>query len=291
MDDGSAHPFGQLITVRRAAAIYPVGAVILGLLVFFPTLVTVAGISDLIANQRYGHPLNHHGALTTTIVGLTLALGLGGLAVYMFCIAVARYRFYERGAVVARFGRERCAVRYAELERMRFAVTRRYYNGAYAGTTLDIHLRDHARRNFVFHGRHKEKPKGFSLVSRNFKGEDELDVVRMIIAEAMAERWVERLLAGETIGWRGTHLTSAGVVPKRGPLRGECISYSAIGTTPPQRGRMQLVRNGGSKGFLSVELNADNAWPGLAVIQRFQEAAEITRGPALSAHAPAPTIQ
>jgi hypothetical protein len=147
-------------------------------------------------------------------------------------------------------------------------------NGIYAGTTLVITLRDAEKRRIRWNGTHKEKSKGFSFFSmgRNFQGEDELDVVKMIIADTIADRWVDRLLAGESIAWGAMSLTQTHVIPKKGKYKHRSIPHAEIDRLAADQGWFHLFRVGDEKAFFSMQMNAENFWPGMRVMERMWQA-------------------
>jgi hypothetical protein len=252
--------FGALIATRR-------GTVVAWVLAFIA--VVIAGLLAWAALS-----LNTPRDRQTAIVFALAAAGLAALSVWIVLRLLRTFEFREFGVVVYRRGKLLQSMRYDACTSFRYELARQYVNGIYAGTTLVITLRDAEKRRIRWNGTHKEKSKGFSFFSmgRNFQGEDELDVVKMIIADTIADRWVDRLLAGESIAWGAMSLTQTHVIPKKGKYKHRSIPHAEIDRLAADQGWFHLFRVGDEKAFFSMQMNAENFWPGMRVMERMWQA-------------------
>lgn len=210
-----------------------------------------------------------------------VTLVLAGAAAAMLILSailafrlVRTFEFREAGVLVRRGSKVLRTMRYADCVRLRYELTRNYLNGFYTGTSLVITLIDSAKNGVKWNGRHKEKPKGLAVtvLGKTFKGEDELDVVKLIIADTIADRWVDRLLAGESIAWGAMSLTQTHVIPKKGMYKHRSIPHAEIDRLAADKGWFHLFHVGDEKAFFSMQMNAENFWPGMRVMERMWQA-------------------
>lgn len=254
--DPFGEDFGALIAARRGT---PVAWALVFLAVVIAGLLAWAALS-----------LNTPRDRQTAIVFALAAAGLAGLSVWLFLRLLRTFEFREAGLVVRRRGTILQTMRYDACVRFRYELTRQYVNGIYAGTTLVVTLRDAEKRRIRWNGTHREKAKGFSFFSmgKNFQGEDELDVVKLIIADTIADRWVDRLLTGESITWGAMSLTQTHAIPKKGKYKHQSIPHAEIDRFAADQGWLHLFRVGEEKAFFTMQMNAENFWPGMRVMER-----------------------
>ncbi len=202
-------------------------------------------------------------------------LFVGALCVVLAAFGVRSYRttteFRVLGVCACRGGKRLRSMAYADCERFTYSITRQYVNGIYTGTSLVVKLQARGKKTIKWTGSHKQKPVGLSytiLGKGEFKGEDELDVVKLIIADAMADRWIDRLLGGESIAWGKLTLDATTATPKRGKRKGQLIPFADIDRLSFNEGWLHLFHKGEDRSFFSMQMNDENFWPGMRVIER-----------------------
>lgn len=254
---GSAPGLGGLITTRgmsgfgRGLAVAVVLLVMMGLL---------AGVVALLMAAMQG-----------TGVALVFAAVLGFF--FFLCIVGLRgvFRvvdFHEGGAVERVLGSRR-EVLYADVTRMSYAIARQYVNGVYAGTTLTMAMRTFDGRKLRYGGRYKEKPKGWAVTvfGKKFEANDEMDVVRDVVAAHVADRMMDQIARGEAVEWPGCGLVSAdGIVPRRGPRKGRLLAWERYVGMSMDKGVLHLFAEGDKKSFLDVVVGAWNVFPVIDLI-------------------------
>lgn len=272
------HPtLGRHIATRGQSALYAVvGLVILGIAAAV-LLGLIGAVSDAFAKPPPTVPrgsfLNH---AIPIVVLLAILAGLIWGAWAVGRITFDRFRFFERGLSVTRFGAERRTLAYIDTSRLLFTVTRQYINGIYAGTALAVKLTDTAGRKLSFSGRYKEKSKGFgfTILHKKFEGEDEMDVVKLIIAESVADRMVEQMERDGSVEWAAkVRLSPGGVTAPSGKRKRQEVAYEKIVSVLPKDGFLHLFHEGDEKSFVGVPFNAENSWPGFVVWQRMMQVA------------------
>lgn len=215
----------------------------------------------------------------TPIGGGTVAvmLGLGALALWLAWLCakgvLGRTHFHEFGARRTMLGKVVNAVEYDRAKSLSYKVTRRYTNGIYTGTgvALDIEplpVGGKKGKRLSFHGKHREKPDGVlsrTFISRNFKGEDELDAIKNIIAAAIARRWIATGDFREK--WCGSAvLTPQGFEFDYGSRIGTKIPYSEIQRVTRDGTYIRVYVPVDKPGFIIVPSDGTNFWPGLELI-------------------------
>ncbi|MGD9790214.1 MAG: hypothetical protein AB7V21_06220 [Phycisphaerales bacterium] len=223
--------------------------------------------------------------------GRVVVFGLGLLALWLSWMAIkevlSRYHFYERGMTRTVLGRVIRAVEYDRVAGLWYTVTRRYRNGLYTGTDVELAVEPIVvggakAKKFTYSGRHKEKPDGVlsrTFLAKNFKGEDELDAIKNIIAGVMVERW---LRSGEfRENWTGTSvLTPRGVEIVSGPRKGIVVPYSGVtGITNDgdyvqvhMPALMAVSLGKFNPDFIMVQKSGRNCWVGLELVRAMQAA-------------------
>ena len=255
------HPiFGPCIAVRRK------GVADWGLYLILIFLVTLLAIGLLLGGIIVLLFDGNLGGLIAAPIGLGL-LVLDWLCV-LHLLRVAE--FYHEGAVL-RILRRRREFPYPSVTSLTYSLTRQYAHGIYAGTALKLYFTTADGRRFRFTGVHKERPVGASIVGlfgKTFRGEDELDVVRDIIASHVAETLLARLSADGSILWCGRALiTTNGLTPVSGPREGTLVPWSAIGAAITKGGNYALFEHGQNEPFLTLQCKAKNFYPCLELFK------------------------
>ena len=239
--------------------------------------------------------------ITGGTVAVMLVVGVFAIWLAWLCAkgVLGRTHFHEFGVRRTMLGRVVAAVEYDRAKSLSYSVTRRYTNGIYTGTDVALGIEPmpiggKKGKRLSFHGKHKEKPDGAlsrTFIAKNFKGEDELDAIKNIVAAAIARRWIA---SGE---FREKWCGSAVLTP-----RGFEFDYgSRIGTRIPYSEIQRVTRDGtyirvyvpvDKPGFIIVPSDGTNFWPGLELVTTMLggklptgEASE--SGPPLPGHAAA----
>lgn len=207
--------FGDLVTERGGGAVKWV----LGI-----ALLCGAGaliVSSYVQNARTGKDMF-----------ALIAIGFILIAPGIFIVQLARMRtaFYLRGVVVRRGGKVLKWMPYDACDEFAFGIERQYYNGFYAGTAISLQLKGEGWPTIAWTGRHKEKPQGmaFTVFGKQFKGEDELDLIKELILDQVVAKWNEKIEAGEKILWKNLEFGTGGITPQRGAKKGIFIPYDQI---------------------------------------------------------------
>lgn len=265
----SSFDCGDVLTTRRSSLLYwpvgvgfgSIGAVLL--FVFF------AGVIGLLRKGK--GPSNDEviAGLLLSFFGLSMsAAGWAGIRQ-----ARTRWRFHERALVVSRGRRDVMKMEYGSIERMRCSTMRHRSHGIYIGTSLNMKLKSDDGRRIHFSGYHKEQPEGFvgALLGTRFKGNDELDIIRLIIADHIGVRWASLLEQGQSVTWCGGHvLTPNGLCPGRGRYKGRVIPYEHIARIQFDEHIALLRHSAGDAPITTIASSRTNFWPGYVVLEQLQ---------------------
>lgn len=265
------HTFGRHIATRRLSFMYAVVGAIFCALAIVALLCACAIAID---GDAVTNPLREKVVAFFLLMAISAGLAWGGWIIGRR--SFERFHYFERGLLATRFSRDTCALAYADTARLFYNVARQYYNGIYIGSVLTICLTDTKGKELSFSGRYKEKPKGFgfTILHKKFEGEDEMDVVKLIIAEAVADRLVERMEREGSVEWAAkVRLSPVGVTPPSGKRKKQEVPYEKIVSVLPKDGFLHLFHEGEERSFIGVPFNAENSWPGLVVWQRMMAAA------------------
>lgn len=275
------HPeFGELLTKRANAIRHRVGFLVLALVLGWPGLMFL-----LVAANWFGAPSGPTPVTPGTrvfggIVGALLVWGSWGCVKAAFSASW----FYEFGATRTVFGRTRQAVAYERVDAMWYDVTRHYLNGIYVGTDVKLELEPIAvagrkAKKLTFSGKHKEKPDGVlsrTFIKKNFKGEDELDAVKTIIAMAIVERWMRQDEFSEA--WTGSGvLTPRGFLYGVGTKKGTLVPYDRFGALGPFESGYRWINAEDKKDerIVLTKPGDRNFWPGWLLVNLMKERAPI----------------
>lgn len=283
-----SHPeFGRLITERKASFGHWVFLLFFVALTIGSLLMLVLGIQKRFFPAASGVPTKPGVAhipsppsddwVPLVIFGSIMSFVFGLIVITLIGSVRTRTRFHEHGVQIVRFGKHVRAMAYADCERLLYSITRQYLNGIYVGTALRIRFKAKGKPTIRWDGAHKEKPKGLSFTvfgKGEFKGEDELDIVKLVAADAMADRWIDRLSAGEKIDWLGQlELAADSLTILRGKRKKQTIPYSDLDRFAVEAGWMKLFHRGDERSCVSLPISAENFWPGMRVMERMWEAA------------------
>ncbi|MGE0144263.1 MAG: hypothetical protein AB7I19_11765 [Planctomycetota bacterium] len=168
-------------------------------------------------------------------------------------------------------------VEYDRVKNLLYTVTRRYLNGIYRGTDVELILEGmplggRKGERIAFRGVHREKPDGMlsrTFLARNFQGEDELDAIKNFIAQRIANRW---LLSGEfREAWAGgILLTPTGLTTERGRFAGQVLPYTEIRRFAEDGDYLRVYHGDGNTDFTLANRRGANFWPGLQLIRMLQ---------------------
>jgi hypothetical protein len=206
-----------------------------------------------------------------------VACGALPLAYAWALVVMARtsVEFRQAGAVQIRGGVTRRRIAYAEATRFQYFTIRQYVNAIYVGTTVTFKLRGPDGRSISWAGKYKEKPKGLAVTvfGKQFRGEDEFDAVKLVVADAMLARWALSLERGEEVEWCAKHtLTPKGLRMKSGRRKGEVVPYASIDRYALDGGWLSLWIRDEKKPFARVIISAPNFWPGFMLMAKMWEA-------------------
>jgi hypothetical protein len=218
------------------------------------------------------------------VAGVIIALfGLAFLGCGLLATVHVRRRvdFHEFGAVVFQGSQARIALRYDACEHFRFVADRNHCEGLYLFTSLVITLKAADGRTVRWIGLHKERLhwdmqwrwNGMSR-SKGIIGSDELDSVKLWIADAIADRWIERLLSGEKMQWGTLALAATHVTPTKGKRKGRPIAFEEIVRVSADDGRLALFHHADKTAFARIKLSSRNFWPGFRAFERLRHATE-----------------
>lgn len=207
----------------------------------------------------------------------SVSAGFFGFSVLLFglaylCVRQARttYRFYEQGA--ARFVGKRplTVIAWVEASDLTYKVIKQYYHGVPLGANVTIELKTDDKRKIAYTGNHKTKVKSKKLFGpKEVVAIDELDYVRDMVAEVIADRLADKLLAGETVQWAGAAtMSEQGLTPNRGKYKKTLVPYTEIDRESAKEGSFFLYRRGDERSFVTVPMAVTNFWPGMVLLHR-----------------------
>jgi hypothetical protein len=206
--------------------------------------------------------------------------GLTGLFVAALCFGNIRrmfrsVAFYQGGVVDRLFSRVQ-HFRYADAVGMNYSLVRQYVNGIYAGTELTLRLIMNDGRVFNLCTRHKERPKGLSVTlipkKKTFEGEDEMDVIKDVIASYIADRLAAELAKGTPVAWcMNLEMTADGLRPLSGKHKGIVVPWRKIAGVSTERGYLHLLAHGADAPFISTPCAGYNFYPCMQLFATMME--------------------
>jgi hypothetical protein len=274
--------FGASLALRKRSMLWG----FFGWLIVLSSLLGILGILSTLF-------INSPGQSSRSALGLAQAIAVtsGFLALGWLLIDWGRksFEYFEKGAVLRRGKRVVLTLRYADVERMTYKTTRQYHNGIYAGTTLSFDLRPAKGKGITYTGRYKEKAKGLGFLgfSKKFEANDELDAVKLIVAQAIANKWALALGSGMPLTWcAGISLSPEGLLCKYGRRKHETIAFSMIDRFAVINGNLRLFHEGDAKHFATVPVNQRNFWPGFVLLSKIWSAKDDSPADANTDNAP-----
>ncbi|QQS10260.1 MAG: hypothetical protein IPK69_06470 [Phycisphaerales bacterium] len=283
--------FGELLTSRSKGPGQRLVLGIVGIVLGFTALgfVMTAIASSSAPSTPGGTPFTMGPRVVVFVLGC-LGLWLSWLAMRG---VLSRYHFFERGVTRTMLGRVVQAVEYERVAGLWYTVTRRYRNGIYMGTDVELVVEPLSvggvkAKKISYSGRHKEKPDGVlsrTFLAKNFKGEDELDAIKNVIAGVIVERWMR---SGEfREDWTGAAvLTPRGVEIVTGQRKGIVVPYSGVeGMSDDGEylkvhmpALMAVPLGKFNPDFIMVQKRGRNCWAGIELVRAMQAAGESTPG-------------
>lgn len=270
--------FGALLAQRKPSFIIWLVVLIVGALAAGSLVFMGAGlVSWLTPNTSPGlnpriAPPPPSSDWQSALAGFGLFVAFGSLTFFAAREALTKTRFHEMGVRNVRLGKAVRSMAYADCERFWYTIVRQYVNGLYVGTALTITMKAKGKPTIKWSGNHKEKPKGFSITvfgKGEFKGEDELDVVKLVIADAMADRWIQEMSDGMSKNWckqLALGIESANILS--GKRKGQQVTYDQLDRLSFDKGTFHLFHKDDKKSSVNVAMGAENFWPGFRVLQR-----------------------
>lgn len=201
---------------------------------------------------------------TVTLLGAVLAA-------YYARLALTKAVFRTESAELVTLGRVRRSMCYCDCQRFTFRRQRSYHHGVWLGTYFSVRLAAKGRTTIALSGVHGERPTlfGATKLKREFRGSDEIDLLPSHIGGIIADAWERRLAAGEQIRWLGGFvLTEGGVIPRAGPLKGECVPYHRVWLHAESVEMYALVIEGERPMARDIDTSTANFWPGAILIER-----------------------
>lgn len=265
-----ASNFGLHVTTRKANWMW---------WLLFIVFVVVAGFTLLVAAVTVRPMLglggvSHRNQAESLIYAILVLLVCSGLAWLIWRLVRCRYEFYERGVIMMRGKHAVREMAYASVRKFTLETIRQYINGIYAGTTLRISLKDELGTTVSFSGRHKERTTllGSTILHKSFKGEDEMDILRFMIAKEMLPHLSRQLATAGNVEWcEKARISATGVTPARGKLKKTEVPFSQIKGVGAQAGAYHAFRENDKRSFLFLSVNSPNFWPGLLLFEQLME--------------------
>lgn len=266
--------FGELISQRGVSRLMWIIPLIMVLFSLIGLAMCYGGVRTRFFPSKMLGPNPGTGSdwMWLVLVGAGFVVVFGGLAMYSVRRLRTKHRFYELGVRAVYRGQALRSMAYRDCERLTYAMTRQYINGIYAGTSVTVSLKAKGRPTVRWSGAHKEQPQGlsFTILGRGeFKGEDELDVVKLVIADAMADNWMNRMSSGMSVDWCGQiRLNEMDLTILKGWRKGQTMPYANIDRFSADKGVMHFFTKGDNKPTVKMSVNETNFWPGMRVMER-----------------------
>lgn len=262
--------FGRIVAATRPTRWPMIIPAVLALVFLFFTAVVVVGMFNNAPGPKGpGHVQIRHP------IGLAVFLGglgsiLGYLTVWGFRRFSIEYRFFERGVVSWWKGVDRLRVPYLDVRSLGYGLHRQRMKGVYVGTVGTIVLEFEpqvASKKLKVEFPHRERAKG--VLQRRFEGDDQMDVVRDLVAECVAERMALEIAEKGEAPWAGpVTFTREGLRVKK--LIGGMLlmEFDRIDRLSISFESLVLFEEGKQRGSVTMAVNGMNFWPGFVLFQR-----------------------
>jgi hypothetical protein len=219
-------------------------------------------VAAFLALGLFGIPvfLLMDGLVTAAVICMALGLAFVVYVVYAFS---HKLTFHEQGLTNRSLFHSR-TVRYDDIARLTWAVTRRYVNGAYAGTTVRAKLVPAS-----------SKP---MRISFSISGvDDALDFVRDQVSTRVADRMQLQLAKEGQVAWSPAaiflrdsfELRPSKLIGKKEPRR---LPYREGVTYAIHNGFCKLSPAGNDKDTVTIPCGAENFYPGMLLLHRLATA-------------------
>lgn len=223
---------------------------------------SLGGVAAFLALGLFGIPafLLMDGLVTGALICIALGLIAAVYVVYAFS---HKLTFHEQGLTNRSLFHSR-TLRYDDVARLSWAVTRRYVNGAYAGTTVRAKLVPAS-----------SKP---MRISFSISGVDEaLDFVRDQVSARVADRMMLQLAKDGQLAWSPAaiflrdsfELRPSKLLGKKEPRR---LSYRDGVTFAIHNGTCRLSPAANDKDTVTIACAAENFYPGMLLLHRLAAA-------------------
>ncbi len=266
-----ASPHDEAILLTRGADLR---AIVAAVLVPLATIAAgVAAFAHIKAVAAPTSPSTHIDTILAWIWSTVTVLG-ACIAAYYIRAALTKAVFRTESAQLVTLGRVRRTMRYSACERFSYRRQRTYEHGVWLGTYFSVRLAAKGHKPIALSGRHKERPtlRGLTVLKKEFKGADEIDLLPAHIGGIIADAWERRLAAGEQIRWlRGFVLTHEGIIARSGPTKGVCVPYEEVALIAESMEQFSLAMKGADEGTW-LDAGAPNFWPGAILIERLGSA-------------------
>lgn len=271
MNDASPHDEAILLTrgpdlrVIVAAVLVPLATIAAG----------IAAFAHIMAIAAPTTPSTHIDTVLAWIWSTVTLLGVV-IAAYYIRAALTKAVFGAESAKLVTLGRVRRTMRYSHCQQFTYRRQRTYEHGVWLGTYFNVRLAAKGHKPIALSGRHKERPtlRGLTVLKKEFRGADEIDLLPAHIGGIIADTWEKRLAAGEQIRWlRGFVLTDAGMIPRSGPFKRQCVPYHRVSLIAENMEVCELVIEGERPMAVDIDTSTANFWPGAIMIERRSESA------------------
>ena len=262
-----ASPHDEAILLTRGADLRAIVAAVL-----VPLATVAAGVASYVHIKAVAAPTSPVTSIDTVLAWIWSTVTVLGacIAAYSHPPALTKALFRAESAQVVVLGRVRRTMRYSDCERFSYRRQRTYEHGVWLGTYFSVRLAAKGHKPIALSGRHKERPtlRGLTVLKKEFKGADEIDLLPAHIGGIIADAWERRLAAGEQIRWIGGFLlTHDGIIARSGPTKGVCVPYEELALIAESMERFSLAMKGAAEGTW-LDAGAPNFWPGAILIER-----------------------
>lgn len=270
MSEGTeSEGLGQLLVQRRRRAFHMLMALLTG---FAGVLFATAG-AGIIATQWKAPP----GQQTKLIIGVVILFaGVAFLGWAFRSIMQSRIQlcFHEHGVVQTR-GRRRLTIRYDDIQWFHFAVGRQTIEGL-PDSTVEMRMAGKDGKVIAHAGPFKIGVS--SLFKMKYESKDELDTIKWLIAERMADGFEKLLRDDDEImcTWRVDRKGETDVA-----LRHDCVwldndkwmPYSEVLPEELTHSHLILRTRGEPERAIKIRCASENFWPNYALYMRLRAGA------------------